>query len=369
MKFTNTFLIIALLTFSFTNSFEFASLAEVSEINASTYGKSLLETISLTLEQKGNVGEIQQLLNDLLFKLNQDQAKDTAAWNKENARLKAKIARLTKEIEALRREILRLLAEKAKYEKLRDQAAKNLVQYRKQIAHNDKALIDNAERRAADLADFKKSQSEHTDILNALDAVLKELSKLQGSVGGNGRPEHVRLNEEEKRDAADALKKSFVQISKDEAEVQAFIQTATEADQNALRSLLAAIRKIRESTQRSYNDDVTHEKRSLRDYKHLTSLLKKDNKRLNSMVVEESRNHKLYIRRVAELTVKLAQTRKLRKAKIAEKVATIKEREAKERRYLADKAQRDEERSVIKRIEAIVVRRLANMSKYLNSQV
>jgi hypothetical protein len=369
MKFTNTFLVVALLTFSFTNTFEFASLAEVSEINASSYGKSLLETISLTLEQKGNVGEIQQLLNDLLFKLNQDQARDTAAWNKENARLKAKIARLTKEIEALRVEILRLLAEKAKYEKLRDQAAANLVQYRKQLAHNMKALVQNAVRRAADNAEFKKSQGEHTDILNALDAVLKELSKLQGSVAGAGKPQHVRLNAEEKRDAAAKLSKAFVQISQDEADIQAFIETATEADQNALKTLMDAIRNIRENTEKSYNDDVAHEKRSLRDFNNLNKLLKKDNRRLNAMVVEETRNHKLYVRRVAELTVKIAQTRKLRKAKMAEKKSTVAERLAKEKKYLADKAQRDEERRVIKRIEAIVVRRLANMSKYLNEKL
>jgi len=304
-----------------------------------------------------------------------------------------------------------------------------------------------------------------------LSAVLKELSKLQGSTSGAGRPQHVRAGAEEKRDAANRLKKSFVQLkhmndtnaslaqlgcgpkktnatvpvvaapkrnntnatvplldarsrrnnntnttfvqlsgakknatnatkkkfiqlsaspisntnntnatfaqlersfvqlSQDEAEVQAFIEMATEADQHALRTLLDAIRKIRGNVQTSYNDDVAHEKKSLTTYNILTAILIKDNRRLNAMIVEETRNHKLYVRRVAELIVKIAQTRKLRLAKIAEKAATIKERLAKEAKYLADKAQRDEERRVIKRIEAIVVRRLANMSKYLNSNI
>jgi len=261
------------------------------------------------------------------------------------------------------------MAEKAKYEKLRDLAAKNLVQYKKQRARNVRSLARNANRRVQDSADFKKSQAEHIDVLNALDAVLTELAKLKGSVAGAGQPTHVGVNAEEKRDAAQALKNSFVQISQDEAEVNAFIELATEADQNALANLVGAIRRIRASTQKSYNDDVAHEKRSAATFVRLQSLLTSDNKKLDSMIVQETRNHKAYVKRVAELTVQIAQTRKLRKAKQAERVATIKERLAKEKRYLEDKAQRDEERRVIKRIMAIVKRRLANMSKYLSTQV
>jgi hypothetical protein len=408
MRFTNTILVIALLAFSYTNAFEFASLSEVNEITTSSYGKSLLETISLSLEQKGNVNEVQKLLNDLLFKLNQDQAKDDANWAKENARLKAKIARLTREIEVLRVEILRLLAEKEKYENLRDKAAQNLVQYKAQLANNVEALVVNEKKRAEDSAEFKRSQSEHTDVLNALDAVLKELETLVGSVSGANRPEHVRQGAEEKRDAAfvqkpehngekppqpmgpggqqndddeddeekhdfvqvkQGLQRSFMQISQDEAEVQAFVELATQADQNALRDLIKAILKIKDSTQQSYNDDVVHEKRSVTAYTSLKSLLESDNRKLERMIVEETKNHALYVRRVAELTVKIAQTRKLRDGKIAEKVATIKERLAKKARYEEDKAQRDEERRVIKRIDAIVKRRLANMSKYLNENL
>jgi hypothetical protein len=360
--------VIALLAFTY-NAFEFASLAEVSEIQATSFGKSLLETISLSLEQKGNIDEVATLLNDLQYKLNQDQAKDDAWWKKENARLKAKIARLTKEIEALRREILRLLAEKSKYEKLRDQAAKNLVQYKKQKAHNHKVLDNNNKRRAADAADFKRSQSEHADVLNAIDAVVKELRRLIGSVSGAGVPGHVRLGDEEKRDLASGIKHAFMQITQDEAEVQAFIELATQVDQRALVHLIEALKKIKASTQKSYNNDVAHEKRSVQAYQHLKEILESDNRKLTSMIIQETKNHKLYVQRVAELIVKIAQTRKLRKAKIAEKNATIKERLAKKRRYLADKAQREEERRVIHRIDVIVKQRLENMSNFLKERV
>jgi len=251
MRITNTFLLIALLTFSYSNAFDFASLAETNEINASPYGKSLLETVSLTLEQKGNVNEIQKLLNDLLYKLNQDQKKDDFAWKKENARLKAKIAKLTKEIESLRKHLLRLEADLTKYKKLRDQAAKNLNQYNNQLSANNKSLSRNSRRRKNDHAEFLKNQSDHTDVVNAINAVIRELKKLVGSVSA-GRPEHVRENKEERRDR---LHKAFIQLSKDETEIQNFIQTATTADQKSLANLINALKKVRDSTKKSLNDD------------------------------------------------------------------------------------------------------------------
>jgi DNA repair exonuclease SbcCD ATPase subunit len=365
MKYTNTLLIIALITFSYANTFEFASLAEVSEIQADPYGKSLLETISLSLANKGNVDEVQKLLNDLLFKLNSDQDRDDRLWAKENARLLKKIADLTKEIERLRKKIDSLKATKVKYEKLRDKAASNLKQYNKQKAANLKALAKNKVRRAADHADFIRSQNEHKDVLNAIDAVVKELGHLVGSVSGKGRPTHVKENEEEIRDR---LQKSFAQITQDEAEINAFVELATEADQKALKNLINALLNIAANTRKSFNDDKAHEERSLKTYRALKALLKNDVKKLDSMIGQETKNHASYVKKVQELTIKIANTKALKKSREQEKAATIKERNAKERRYLDDKAQRDRERKIIQKLIQIVKTRLANMSKMLKDE-
>ena len=366
MRYTNTLLIIALLTFQYANSFEFASLAEVAEINQTPYGKSLLETISLSLENKGNVNEVQQLLNDLLYKLNKDQDEDTATWTALDRRLRAKIAALIKEIERLRLEILRLAAELAKYEKLRDKAAANLIQYKKQLAANLKSLQNNDKRRAEDLADFKRSQAEHADMLNAIDAVVKELRKLIGSISGKFRPSHVKENKEEQRDR---LAKAFLQLEPIDEDLKAFVEVATEVDQNALKNLIKKLREIRATTQASYNDDVAHEKNSEKMHKQLKELLTNDNKQLNSMIAQETRNHAAYVKKVAELKTKIFQTRKLRKAKQVELKTTQELRDAEERKYRERKAQRDEERRVIVKIQKIVATRLARMSAYLKQQV
>ena len=362
MRHINTLLVIALITFSYANAFEFASFAEVSEIQADPYGKSLLETISFSLSGKGNIDDVKNLLNELLFKLNEDQAKSDAWWSKENARLLAKIKSLTDRIEVLRQEISKLRAEKVRYEALRDQAAANLKQYEAQIAKNQQLVATNTKNRADDHADFIRSQNEHNDVLNALEAVINELKGLVGSVSDVNRPKHVTQNDEEKRDR---LAKAFVQVSQEEAEINAFVELATSADQKAVQGLIEALGKIRDTTRKSYNADVKHEQRSLKDFESLMALLKRDIEKLNQMVAQETKNHKAYVQKVQELTVTIEQKRKLRASLKVEKAATIKERETKEAKYIADKAQRDRERKVIEKLQAIVKQRLENMSKYL----
>jgi len=171
------------------------------------------------------------------------------------------------------------------------------------------------------------------------------------------------------RKKRDRLQAAFVQITQDEAEVNAFVELATQADQKALKQLIHALKNIKENTKKSYLDDVAHEKNSQTTYHALKALLKSDIKKLTSMLNQETKNFNHYKKKVQHLIIAIDNTRKLRKAKKAERVATINERDAKEQRYNADKAQRNKERSIIIKIQKIVKARIANMSKYLSSQV
>src|SRR4051812_37299246 len=105
MRSYNVFLLIALVTISFSNAFEFTNLSEVKELRSSSYGNSLIETISLTLQNAGSINDVQKLLDDLLYKLNKDQEDADKLWEKTNKDLLAKIEALRLEIEALDRQI------------------------------------------------------------------------------------------------------------------------------------------------------------------------------------------------------------------------------------------------------------------------
>jgi hypothetical protein len=362
----NVLLVIALLFLSNTYAFEFASFAETESIKADPYGKSLLETISLAMEKGGNIQEVQTLLDNLLFKLNKDQEDSDKAWVKENARLLAKIKKLTDEIEALRIEILKLKDERARYQILRDKVIANLKQYNKQRAADQAQARDLANKRVEDHNDFVKSQADHEAALNALDLVIAELKHLAGSVSGQGRPVDVAELSQEKRDG---LYKSFLQITKNDEQAAAFLEVATQADQQALNKLISLLKKLKSSVEKSYNDDITAEAKSKRINEDLQATIKADIQKLTKMIVVSEKHLILYNKKIVQLTLEIESKTKIRNSKISERIATIKEREVKEAQYLADKAEREREMAVITKLQKIVKERLAKMSSYLKENV
>jgi len=403
MRSHNVILLIALVLFSFSNSFEFTNLAEVKELRSSTYGNSLIETISMTLANAGSIDEVKKLLTDLLYKLNSDQIQADKDWAKLNKQLTDKINRLTQEIAELETQISLDEAEKKKNEKLRDQSIVNLAQYQAQLRHNMDALTFNDNHRKKDIEEYRKSVQEHGDVINAIEAVIRELKKLTGSVSGRARPTHVSEIAAEKRDReyaaaqsaqpaarrsgnkrpapkggksaakpnkskTDKLKRSFVELTGDEAEAQLFLEMATSADQRQLLKLIQLLQSLSLSTKKSLNDDEAHERKSLKTFNQLRDSLTADNKKLDAAIAEQTKNLAHYKSEVARLSKKIAEEKILLESKKVERTVTIKQRQDAENQYKHDKAERDSERKVIQRLQKIVDERLANMSKFLRSE-
>jgi len=276
----------------------------------------------------------------------------------------------------LRREILKLKDERAKYRKLIKKVLANLIQYRKQLADDKKQIIDLTKTRAEDHADFKRSQAEHIDIINAIDAVVTELRKLVGSISGKGKPKHVGEIAEETRDRTfklaqvseetkSKLAKSFLEITKDDQETSEFLQMATEADQASLHKLIGLLLKLKSSAEKSFNHDKRAERKSKATFKRLIAIIKKDIEKLGAMIVTSEKNLKTYRDKVAKLTIEINIKTKLRANKIKEREETIKERELKEKQYEEEKRQRADEIAIVEKLQKIVKTRLANMTKYL----
>jgi hypothetical protein len=370
MRSTNVILFIALVAISFSNAFEFTSLAEVKELRSTSYGNSLIETISLTLANNGNVEQVQSLLTDLLTRLIHDQEAADNAWAKEKARLNARIAVLTKEITELHRQIAVDENDKKTNENKRDHAIANLAQYHQQVSDNNAALVRNEANRQKDKTTFEASEREHWDVINAIAATIKELNKLVGSVSGKAKPVHVVEDAAEKRDREyAALKHSFAQMTRDEAEAIAFAELATTADQAALHKLIDLLNTLETDTKKSLADDNAHEQASIKSFASLKALLIQDNARLSSTIAEQEKRLAHYRSEIQRLTVKIAEETQLVISKEAERVATIKERDQKEAQYNADTAERTVERGVVTRLQKIVNERLAKMTAFLKSQV
>jgi hypothetical protein len=364
----NAILLVALISLSFSNAFEFTNLQEVKDLRTNSYGNSLIETISLTLQSTGSIKDVQKLLDDLLFQLNADQEAADKKWKEEEAKLKAKEEQLKSEIEELRKTIaLKEGQLKALEEKIAT-AITNLAQYSAQLVADQKNLVALDAQREKDKTESAQSVRDHNDVINAISAVVAELSKLKGSVSGQDKPAHVEEIEQEKRDREYKLQKSFLQINRDETEALLFAQLATTADQAALQKLIDLLNQLSENTKKSMNDDAEQEEKSKKTYETLKVTINADIANLTKNIKEQTENKKKYEEEAAKLKKEIEEHKVLKKSKEDELAATTKERLQKEQQYLHDKAERANEKLVIQKLQKIVEERLANMSKFLKDK-
>jgi len=347
------------------NAFEFTKLSEIKDLRSSTYGNSLIETISLSLQTNGgNVDQITNLLTDLFSKLVQDQTAADNEWSVERQRLDDAIEELKAKIEELKKSIAADKASLKHHRELVAQAVENLKQFREQVAANNAALKQNEENRQADSASYQQSVQEHQDVINAIELVVNELNKIVGSVAGE-RPDHVEVSAEEQRDRAFA--NSFVQLSPLKVDVEQFLQLATTADQEALQKLIGMLNALSNTAKQSLEEDTEHEEKSRETYEALKASLTEDNENLNQQIQEQEENKAAYEAEISRLVTKIAAEEELLAETQQTLASTIQERQDKEAQYEADKAERTEEKSVIQRLQKIVKERLANMSKFLSA--
>ena len=369
MRSKNVILLCVLFTVAF--SFDLSSFVELGEIKNDPVGKSLIETISMSLEktQGGKIENIQALLDDLLVKLLNDQKNSDVAWGKENARLTNRIRQLEMEVSKLESEISALRKERVSYRTRKARAEANIKQYSAQLQSNINTLNTLTLKRKQDKANYQASVRDHSAVIGAIDQVVARLTRLQGSISGIGKPSHVSAVAQEKRDAAwkAGVRKSFVEIVGNDDEATAFAELATEADQNALAKLIALLNRIQSNVRRSLSDDSAYEKESQVTYKRLKTTLLKDNAVLNASLTKQRANLGRYIKKINELTVTIKIRRDLLRSRQQELRNTRQERLQKEARYNRDKKKRSEEKVIIAKLQRIVRDRLARMSQFLKS--
>jgi len=374
MRSQNFIFVLVLLSLNYSNTFDFASFVELGDLQSDPYGKSLIETISMSMKNApgGKIENIENLLDDLLMKLINDQKKAGEAWTKEKARLNSRIASLKLDISKLKTEISKLSKVKVDFEAKRDFSKRNIVQYSTQRTQDQTTLKDITNRRKRDRTAYEASVKEHAAIIGAIEQVIAELSKLRGSVSGVGKPSHVRSISNEKRDAAwkAGVKKSFIEIiGDDDEETNAFIELATEADQAALEKLIALLNNISRNTKKSLSDDERSEAQSLASFKKLKASLEGDIKSLENLLKRQQANLDSYVKKINELTITINIRLSLQHSRELELKNTKKELKTKEARFHADTAHRTKEKAVIQRVQKIVKERLAAMSRFLRKNV
>jgi len=268
----------------------------------------------------------------------------------------------------LKAEIAKLNKVKVEFEGKRDFSKRNIVQYTAQKTQDQTTLKDITARRKKDRQNYEASVKEHAAIIGAIEQVITELAKLRGSISGVNKPKHVKAINNENRDAAwkSKVKKSFIEIiGDDDAETNAFIELATEADQAALEKLIALLHNISRNTKKSLSDDERSEAQSLASFEKLKASLEGDIKSLENLLKRQQTNLDSYLKKINELTITINIRLSLQHSRELELKNTESEKASKETHYHADTAHRNKEKLVIQRVQKIVKERLATMSRFL----
>jgi len=367
MRSTNVILLVVLLALGFTSSFDFASFVELGDLKNDPYGKSLIETIQMSMEKSpgGKIENIQALLVELLRKLHTEQENANAEWGKLNKKLTTHISNLHSEINHLRVEVRRLRRLRSNFVRRRNRAERNIKQYRLQRTQDIATLNALIVRRRRDRVYYENSQKEHSALIGAIRQVLASLNKLRGSIAGVKRPSHVASISAETRD----MRRSLAEIVGDDEEAQAFIELATEADQSALSRLIALLNNINRHAQKSMDDDRANERHSRATFKRLRLGLKNDIATLNNALKKQRERLSIYKRRINELSNKIKIRRSILVTKRKELVQVETARRNAENQYNVERKQRRSEMRVIRRVQRIVNERLARMSQFLRGQV
>lgn len=371
MRSTNVLLILVLLSVQvFTVKFDFSSFVELSDLKGDSYAESLIQTINTALANKGGrIEAIQDLLVQLLDKLIADQNTADAQWKKREAELNKTIHDTQELIDKLAAQIAKAQKSLAETITKIGKANVNIKQYSAQLT-NDQAMVQTLHlKRNSDAAIYKQNVQNHQDLILALDAVIRELSKLRGSISGNGRPAHVDELSQEKRDQA--WKKSHPALLEvfSESDLTSFAQVATEADQDALSKLIDMLAALKRSTQKSLADDDSNEEDSVKHFKLALTRLQSDITLLNATLKRQRENLAKYLRLKVSLQTEIRDKSAL-KAKNEKFLAQTKEIKRQEGlKYEADKRARNREKEIIRKLQKIVDQKLARMKEFLRKRV
>ena len=356
MRSNNAIIFIVLITFTCTNAFDFASFVELGELKNDPYGKSLIQTLSMTMEKTGGkIEKIQELIDELLAKLIQDMRKATFLWTREKKRLDTAIRTLKNTITKLENEISALKKTRAEFRRLKRRAERNLKQYKRQRVENINSLNNLKLRRTGDRALYRTRLSQASAIIGALNKVISSLRKLRGDIRGVHDKHHVRAT-------------GLAEVSNDK-EVSAFLELATEVDLHALRRLIAILKTIRHGEEVSLAIDERNEARSKKTFKKLILSLRADIAALNAAIKKQLARLSRYIKKLNELAITIKIRIDLLKSRRSELKATVEERRTKLNKYIRDRAHRRREKKVIRKVKKIVKERLAKMNSFLKSKV
>jgi chromosome segregation ATPase len=350
-----------------TTSFDFASIKEIQSLKQNSFAASLIETISLSLSSsKGNGAEdVLKMLQDLQLQLSNDQKNDDNTFNAKNGEYDAHIKKLAENIERLTNEIAALAARIEELEGLIAQAEINIVSFTERIGNLTESIVDLNQKLEDDTKYYTAKAEGLAEVNVKLLFVNQKLGKMIGSSSGVDVYGHINKTEAEMRDIAyraeeaqKALNTSFIQIQKSIPLASNLMEMTLQADQKALKKLMAIIAKF---AQECLDEKANAEAKLAEAKETHEALLKqmKDEIELNKKSrAKQQENKRNYESEKAQKETEKKEKEDRREALQKEKAINEKLQENLRNTYQKEKTDRAEEIKVVGILINIVQKRL-----------
>jgi len=237
------------------NKMSSSAFAQLKAIENTEFGKNLLDTIALQLQNQAPLSDVATLLAELKSDLlHQQQEDDELHTQREGeceqaiADYNARISFASEEIRQATERISQLTTRIAELEE-------SITTYEHQIADTESSIADRIHERAVRASQFDSRTAQHQGVLEALELILSKLAEY----GQHG-------------DGDEAALLQLAKIGKSNP-IAAFVQVAASLSPESWQNLHGKISALRDATAASLTEDAEQERLEIENHNNiLTSL-------------------------------------------------------------------------------------------------
>ena len=328
----------------------------LAQIDSTSYGKGLLDTIDLEMTSGASVDKIVEMLDNLAADLQADQAADDNDWALKNQECIDQKAEFNAQIDAAEAEILdatNLLAVlRPDLETTTSQLATKGVEIEALTAELNGLVGAHSD----DTFDYEARMQEHEATIAAIDEAIAAMEGLVGSVAGEG------IHESSERISAETAVGVL-------AQVKALSKLASKADQGAVQTIIALLQEIKANLEASVADEGEGQGMAQEDYDLLKSTMETT---LADLTLAQStlENKKADLEgQIATQETRLAENEEALRVATEALAAKTRQCDEWETKYNNDKAKRAEELDIVIQCTAIFTDESMQFSKFLSDRV
>jgi chromosome segregation ATPase len=322
---------------------------QLKSIEDEVFGKKILDTIALQLENKSPLGEIATMLAQIRQDLVIQQQEADMVHSQQEAECEAEITEYTRRIDEASATISTAESEIATLKAEISQIEGDIRNKGIQLDILDHREIDLKDSRARDAEDFERRQATSTEVVGALDLIIEKFATIAP------------------HEDTEAVFAELAKIGSTNP-IMALVQIASTFSPAALEKVQGKLEELRASLDQSITEDQQNEQAAIGEYQALLHEL------------EETREIVAAAKDDAE--VRLTQTKgalALQERILEEAVSELKsaqegkiEKEEQcedwRNKWAADKEDRSKEIGVVKQVEGIIATKLETMKDYMKER-